>query len=229
MKTILFELIENSNTVNLIENNNGRKRVKTLLVSDFISSILSSSELKNLSDIPFFSPIYQEKDNMKLIQTIQLNKTTKIYIILREELSAPMSFGKDFYSDIGMPNLLFAIKIVNNIFSKLYVSVSKTKNINENTQLFIYPFSNVYNNGNVCLGSNQINLDFNKIENIFLVPNIFFSMANTIDYFSVENNTQNLDYLELLEYLNHKQFDSNLLIKNYTYNEWTKKLIQNKL
>ncbi|MCC0673184.1 hypothetical protein IC216_14425 [Clostridioides sp. ES-S-0145-01] len=83
MCAFLPKIIDNSNTVNLIENNDGRKRVKTLLVSDFISSILSSSELKILSDIPVFSPIYQEKDNMKLIQTIQLNKTTKIYIILR--------------------------------------------------------------------------------------------------------------------------------------------------
>ncbi|MCC0673185.1 hypothetical protein IC216_14430 [Clostridioides sp. ES-S-0145-01] len=136
-----------------------------------------------------------------------------------------MSFGKDFYSDVGMPNLLFAIKTVNNIFSGLYVSVSKTKNINESTQLFIYPFSNVYDSGNVCLYSDQINLDFSKIENIFLVPNIFFSMPNTIDHFSVKNNTQNLDYLGLLEYLNHKQFYNNLLVKNYTYNKWIKKLI----
>ncbi|HEK4907937.1 TPA: hypothetical protein SOL44_003023 [Clostridioides difficile] len=227
MKDISFKFLEDSNVIHCIENLDGRKKSYDINVSDFMSSLTSAYKTKQKKQIfkPIYNPIYKEHDNIKFIHSIQTNKNTYVYVFLRKKSPSPMSFGKDYYSDVGMPNLLFAIKVVNNIFSRLFIVASDTEHIKENTQLFFYPFTNTPGpETSACIGSNNINLNLNNFDNLFLIPNIFFSMPNTIDYFSIERNTKHLEFLALLEYLNHKTFDDNLLVECCIYDEWIKSI-----
>ncbi|MEG0296783.1 MAG: hypothetical protein RR620_08685 [Clostridium sp.] len=229
MKKILVEINEDSNNVCIINNINGKKTEKYISTEDFVNSIISSTERdKKVEFKPVMGTLYREKGFCKIIQTIQTGKNTYIYIILREKAQAPMPVGKRFYGNVGMPNLLFAVKVVNNRFSQLFLAAADTKNIKEDSKLFCYPFSHVSRGrASVCLGSNSISLDLSILDNLLLIPDLFFSMGNGLDSYSVQNNAQNLEFEALLRYCDNNEYSNDMLVENPTYKsyiEWIKSI-----
>lgn len=228
MKT-LIELESNSNTVKVIKEVNGVKKDKTMLVSDFLDSLnlsLEKSPVKKNKFEEIISPLYMKKYNMELIQTKQIGARSFIYFLLRKKASAPMPLNGRMYADVGMPNLIFAIKVVNSKFSKLGLVAVKDDYITPNSLIYLYPFSNLMDTlgGSMCLGGNKIAVDFKDIKSVFKIPNLFFDMPNNMSGFSANRNSKGMEYDELLMYLDGKEFEDDLLVESKicTYEDWIK-------
>lgn len=230
--SIKIELLEDSNSVCILEDSNGRKINKFISIDDFISSIISSTKRDKKENFnPIIGELYREKFNTRLIQSIQLNKNKFAYILFRPRALAPFSIYTRDFGEVGMPSLLFAVIVVNNKFSKLYLTVTDEDNIvTEGSRLFKYPFSNVFQNtGSVCTGSNIIKTDLSIKDNLFNIPDMFFSMPNTAEAFSPNNNALKLTFQELGKKLQGKQFANELLVDNTlvpTYKDWINLLLK---
>lgn len=228
--SIKIELFNDSNSVRLIEDAHGRKINKFISIDDFISSVASSTKRGKVDKFkPIIGELYREQFNTRLIQTIQLNKNKFAYILFRPRALAPFSIYSRDFGEVGMPSLLFAVIVVNNRFSKLYLAVTDEDNlVTEDSKLFQYPFSNVFQNtGSVCTGSNSIKIDLSIKENLFNIPNMFFSMPNTAEAFSPNNNTAKLTFQELGKKLQGIQFPNELLVPNKSlnnYKDWINRL-----
>ena len=223
MKTI-FEMCDLTNTVSIQLEKSGRKTEKVISMDDFIESVMAS---RNKSDfVAIESPLFKEVNGIKLIQSKQIGKNSFIYIIQKTRSIMPMVIYSRMYPDCGMPNLLYGIKIVNNKLSQMFLVTVKDDVITEESKIFKYPFTNVSGDtGRVCLGGNSFEVGILEGDSIYNVPLQFFSMPNTMDSFSVMNNTKGFEFEEMVKELSGKEFDDNLLVENEkitTYKEWFK-------
>lgn len=119
---------------------------------------------------------YSYKDNT--LQLIWKIKSTPKYL----------SFSKDLRIKNGLkviPNLIFSLK-----GDQLSVVATKTYEIDLETETYHAPFHNIYNTGNVCMGSAEINFNINIIEE--LIKNIekcfFNSVFTHLNHTLFENN-----------------------------------------
>lgn len=233
---IEFKIDMDSNTSFIVEDKHGFKADIPVSTEDLISSIVSSTKNKRGKKNafkPISSPLAISKDGMQLVQTIQDGKNSFLYIIKRSARPAAIQIFNRFYDNVGVPNLLFAIRVINNHFSQLYVVATCSELIEENMRICKYPFSNVlHNNGSVCLGSNSLSdMTFTNLNNLFNVINYFFSMPNNMDGYSCANNSEGYEFEQLVKFLQNKEFENSLLVSNQsltTYKDWINSIINNK-
>lgn len=141
---------DGTNLVNIFSEDDGIKKEKIITLEDFIESLMSAKN-KNVFK-PIESPIYKEEYGSKLIQCKTIGKNSSIYILLKEKARMPFQLFKRVYDNVGYPNMLFAIKVVNDKVSSLCLVCTKTTQMTNDTKLYKYPFTNVSGNeGNVCL------------------------------------------------------------------------------
>lgn len=226
---INFTLNETVNSVTITTEVKGVKKIKEVSLSDFIDTLLQSTNHQKLNtfDIKkewFF--IEEKRFGLKMIHRVQLSENSFLYVIAKEKSFMPMKLAKEFH--VGIPNLIFIIKVVNNRFSCMFVRACKE--FGYNAPMFAYPFSNVStSNGRVCIGSNNLseyNFD-NNPKAAFSILKMFFSMPNNMDAYSKRNNSKGLAYGEMLDYLNNKEFDDSLLVESQeTYESWLNKIIR---
>lgn len=227
MKTYI-ELIEGSKCVNVVKVlDGGQKKEKLIRIEDFVSSITASLSGQSLGQE--VSPIFREIRGVRLIQSKKYSNNSTVYVLFQEKHNTPIQFFNRFYDNVGVPNLLYAVHVVNNKLSKLYVVATKDTDIVSGTRLFRYPFTNVSgNNGVVCLGRNTFEegIEDNNLRKLFNVPYQFMSMPNNLDHYRATNNSKCMECEELIKSLVDKDFDDELLIENNIkhYSQWFEQL-----
>ena len=212
MKTYI-ELIEGSKCVNVVKVlDGGRKKEKLIRIEDFVSSITASLSGQSLGQE--VSPIFREIRGVRLIQSKKYSNNSTVYVLFQERHNTPIQFFNRFYDNVGVPNLLYAVHVVNNKLSKLYVVATKDTDIG--------------NNGIVCLGRNTFEegIEDNNLRKLFNVPYQFMSMPNNLDHYRATNNSKCLECEELIKSLVDKDFDDELLIENNItqYSQWFEQL-----
>jgi hypothetical protein len=226
MKTYI-ELINNSKLINMVqENDNGTRKEKLITIEDFVSSVTSSLDGKK-KFVEIKSPLFRELKGCKLIQYKTVGPKATNYVLLGKKHRTPMLLFNRFYDNVGIPNLLYCVHVVNNRLSKINVVAVKNENINADTQLYFYPFTNVSSDTMACIGRNTFSpgIEDNDCKELYNVPNQFMSMPNNLDYYKATNNTKCYECEELIKYLIDKDFDDSLLVENdLTYSEWFDKL-----
>ena len=164
---------------------------------------------------------------VELVQSKQFSKNSTIYILHAEKHQEPLQIYSRFYGEVGYPNLLFAVKVINNTVTSLCVVATKDTCIKENTKLYRYPYTNVSGQcGNVCLGGNKFEKGIDG-DKLFKIPFDFFSMPNTLHSYSTNNNTKQYEFEEMIINLQYKEFNDDLLVESrdvQTYKEWFNKL-----
>lgn len=227
--SIYFELKEESKSVSVITVlPGGIRKEKEISIEDFATSITSSLTGNNIDQVK--SAISREVRGVKLIQSKRVSKNSNVYVLFQRKHNTPFQLFNRFYENVGVPNLLFGIHVVNNRLSKLYVVAIKDKDtdIRSNTKLFKYPFTNVSGELNkACLGSNkfEIGIENNDLDKLYNVPFQFMSMPNNLDFYRISSNSRRFECEELIKHLNNIEFDDNLLVQeNLSYSEWFDKL-----
>lgn len=209
MKKIVIELIDKSKTVNVFtEDDNGKKKDKIVDMQSFLVGILSAVEKDELHS--YISPLYEERRGVKLIQSKSFNSNSTMYVLHMKKCNQPMPIYNRFYDNVGIPALLFAVKVVNNRLTDLYTVAVKDEIITNETKIYKYPFSNVNGfNGKVCTGSNRFEpgIEDNNFKKLYEVPYQFISMPNLgAEYNNYVGTTE-----ELFRKFNNKEFDDGLL------------------
>ena len=72
-----------------------------------------------------------------------------------------------------------------------------------NTQMYHYPFSNVSEDGGLCVGSNTFH-GYDSLWKLRTLPHRLLSITNNDDQYSEKNSQLNLPYRALLEHLKDK-------------------------
>lgn len=215
---INIEINEN-NVCKVIYDNDGIKISKKIAYGTLIDLLnASTSEFRehiNKEDI-----IYSEiLPGDKLISTVQIKNIPKIksvwYVLLREGQNVDMRYNNNVYRKVAMPKTIFAIKVCNNRCASLRICCIKDNFINNETIIYKYPYSNVFDTRSVCLGGNMINnYDLGNITNISMIPEMFLAMDNNNDGYSNSNNSGFI-YEELLNLLEGSSFDNDILSKSH--------------
>lgn len=152
-----IELDMETNLVTILKDYDGLKSDRIISISDFINCVEEAKVISNKlkpKEKPIISPLHKECDGCRIIQTLKTSTTTT-YIIHASRRKMPIYHLDEFYDDIGMPNTIFAIRIVNGVYSGGSIVCCKDDVITEETKLYYYPFSNA-SNSHICLGSNKM-------------------------------------------------------------------------
>ena len=233
MSRTIIEITEDNACKITIENSDGLKSIKYLSFTNTLN-LLNASMRESAEDTDLtvgdikLSTIFPGDNILSTIQTKELvNSNATWYILLREGVSANFKYKDKVYNNVAMPKTLFAIKVFNDRCCNIKIAAVKTNRITNNTTIYRYPFSNVFDTRNVCLGSNTFSdFDLNGIQNLPMIPEMFLAMTNNNDGYA-GSNTSNFQYEELLELLSESTFDNNILRESYTsktYNDFIKSL-----
>lgn len=131
--------------------------------------------------------------------------TTYFYVIPKSKIR--VKFQDVAFESVGHPRLLFAISCVNNRVQEVKLCALKGKaELNLETELYHYPYSNVYSNGKICWsGWHELPID--------QIPMMFLSTSN--------NSHLNKDTLSLFQRNQNKNFnDRNLKPMQLTIEDW---------
>lgn len=226
LEKMTVEFYNNSKSVNIVTKDGLKKTEKTVSIDAFLISILDATSQSELNT--FISPLHRIKKGVELIQCKNLGPNSTIYVLFRKKGFAPMPHYNRMYGNVGVPSLIFAVKVVNNRMSRLYTVATKDNTITNDTKIYKYPFTNVDGyTGLVCTGSNKFEpgIEDNDLKLLFDIPNKFFSMPNNQGYESCRNpKYKNVE--EVFKALNNVEFDEGLLVKSpfLSYKDFIEKL-----
>ena len=193
---------------------------KYITFDDLINAITSSVESER-DVIKFNTPILPHDNNNKVSTILYHELSNNKYVIFlkREKDNVDFDYGDKIYENVGIPRLVFAIKVFNNSVLQTKVVAIKDKIVTENTAIYCYPFSNVYSDGNVCWGGVQLPAFDNAIS-LKSMPDIFLSSPSNNHLYG--KNLSSLEYRPLLEELSNREFKDEYLspMGKVTFKSW---------
>lgn len=84
---------------------------------------------------------------------------------------------------VPYPALAFAFTVKKgNLIKSLCFAVKEEDNISDNTMLYHFPYANVYENGNICWGTNKLP-EIRKLEELDVLVDMFFGAPYNEDLF----------------------------------------------
>lgn len=226
MGKMTVEFLNDLKAVNIITNDGVKKNEKIVSINDFLISILESTNKNKLNS--FTSPLHEIRKGIDLIQSKSFGSNSTVYILFRKKGYAPMPHYNRMYENVGVPNLIFAVRVVNNRLSQLYTVATKDEVITNDTTIYKYPFTNVNGGtGLVCTGANKFEpgIEDNNYKLLYDVPNKFFSMPNNQGYDNCRSNKYK-SVEEVFRKLNNNEFDEDILVRSpfLNYKDFIQKL-----
>jgi hypothetical protein len=201
--------------------------VKTITFKDLCEAIRAAQREVSKEEVEIIdTPVLPVSNSVQTIQHRKLSNGSEYFLMVRQPGKFDIQYFDDTYKEVGIPKLVFAIKLFKSTIQQMFIVVVKDHTVTEDSQLYYYPFSNVSSyDTKVCFGSNRISeLNIDSPIKLHSVIDMFLSMPNNND--SYGQNLSGLEYRPLLEALNGKNFDNSWLKPmNKTYKEWLTKLI----
>ena len=223
--------MENKITIEIGENKLGKIKIKTdqgietkyVAIEDIVDMFMGANTLEPSTEKKedfIESPILPQFQDIFTVQYLE-SENSQVYVLKKESTQMDLTYYGDKYTNVGIPTLLFKIIVSNNSIRQIQIVAIKDKIIREDTELFRYPFSNVFSNTNVCLGANNIaSLDITDTGTIQRIPNLVLILDNNDDSYYAANNS-GLPLREVFSKLTNKEFDNNMLNPlNKTYKQW---------
>lgn len=143
---------------------------------------------------------------------------TESYIVLRYPAQKMTYFSTfaDPYPDFPMPNLAFGILMnKDHMILRTFLRVLPQGHLTLDSPLYYYPFSNVYDNGEICMGKNEA-LTYDHLQSLENYPPYVLTLPNNADLFANLHNKRGWEYKELLHKLAKKKPDyyyKNVLVR----------------
>lgn len=145
----------------------------------------------------------------------------------------PAHQRKVFYHEaeienIPFPNLVFGYELYSREESfemgKVFLVALADGIINESSEVFHYPFTNVEDNFEVCMGSTQ-RPQLNRVSQLSTMPELFFNSQNSDCYYSRANRS-GLTFRALMEEIKGKEFPEKYLkTTGYSLSDWITRLV----
>jgi hypothetical protein len=195
---------------------------KRLYAKDILEIFKKSYTRKNI-DLEL-RPGILPKDTLEFMAISVDEQIGYIVIIKREGCIRPFCFvsqegGKEqrLELNVGYPRLLFKFIVIDNTVMSLSVMAAKTGLIKDDTPLYLYPYTNVFETGAACLGRYKYP-KIKELRHLSSYPDVFYEMENNGDIYLYKSV---MPIKEILVANKEKPFDEELLIPSgQTYSKF---------
>lgn len=125
-------------------------------------------------------------------------------VLLQEMGYADITYYKSRYEHFPLPRMVFAFTFTRGArVNTVRLGIVEQGTLRSSSQMYKYPFSNVGNDGRLCLGCNVMP----KCEDLYTLgslPHLITAMPNNDDHYITANNKQKLAFRALLEAMKNK-------------------------
>lgn len=137
--------------------------------------------------------------------SVTLAGQSVIYYLRFPDLQADVSYYGTEYLSFPLPRLVFSIKYLpeSGKVGGVRMAVVKDERLTSDTAMYVYPFSNVYGNHQICLGNNALPV-YKDPTRLHTLMRHILAFPNNDDMFQEKNNRLCLGYRDLLEHLKGK-------------------------
>lgn len=189
--------ISDSAEITVEERENGVKSIKNISINDLLVCIKSSlREIK---------PVYRAVLPKNALFYSCCPETGDFSAAIEYPYSkATVTYMATEYPDFPLPKLVFGFNIGGNgKIRRVYLGVTESGILRENSKMFLYPFSNVSNDFSLCTGDNELPA-IKSPYSLSNMPDYILSLPDNDDRFKPENNRLKLGHRELMEHLADK-------------------------
>lgn len=229
MERIRVDITESFDIFISIPDNKGLIH-KKMISADDLSNILeectSNSKTitrkeNNKRKLVYRSPILPNFNGVHVLQHIIKNDTEEIFVLQRQKGTGACCVEGKKYTKVGLPTILFFLKVINGVIVGLNVMSTKDRLIREDSILCRFPLGNVSSNGTVCLGSNNLaDYKMNSTVEMHSFPGMFLMMPSTHNY-GIDLSNFNGSIINFMDQFIDKEFNDNLLKEvEYTYKSY---------
>ncbi|OPX90765.1 MAG: hypothetical protein A4E52_00743 [Pelotomaculum sp. PtaB.Bin013] len=141
----------------------------------------------------------------------------QIVIIEREACIRPYNHMGEIYQ-VGYPKLIFCYKVIKDKICGFYMAAVKDEIINKKSEVYHFPYANVYDNGSVCMGS-FIHPPIKELSDLTYYPEAFYTIEHTHLM-----NARNQLIIDILKEVENKPFDSGLLVFDCTFEQFISRI-----
>lgn len=132
-----------------------------------------------------------------------------------------VKFGGGIIKHVGFPRMIVGYLLNNMRVTSMYIRAAKENDrITEDTPLYFFPFSHVYQGGMVCVS------DLPQLSNLSQcgsIHNVFMQSEFATDLFDTNHNTKRIGLRELFETFSDQPFlDEWLVPANQSLGDWMK-------
>ena len=123
-----------------------------------------------------------------------------------------VTYHNSHFSNVGFPNLLFIFKVKEGKLTSKHVHCYKDKFIRNDTELYSYPYANVFDGGGMCFylpGDN----DIKDLVQLQTIPHTWRTTVMNDHLYSPLRTTLKISLRELLQTFENKPFDHDILDK----------------
>ena len=148
---------------------------------------------------------------------ISMNAAERRYVIWNPELRADVTYRDTEYRNFPLPRLVFGLRVLGNgKVADCSIGVVADETPTEDTPMFFYPFSNVYEDERVCTGNNVLPR-YKKLSALKNFPRFLLGLPDNDDMFDRRHNGKGLERKELMELLKDKEpayYYTDILVPN---------------
>jgi len=201
------------------------KSTKTVSFEAYCEAILAAQRKEETYGEEVDTPIFPQDPSVSTVQMRKLSTGAEWYFVTREAGPLDLQYYDTVFKQVGIPKLLFAIKLSKNVIQRVAVMATLDRTITDESKLYNYPFSNVNGpTGGICFGGNRLyDYSFDSPLQLHSLPNMFLSMPSNDDNYGTRN-ASGLLFRPLLEQIEGKDFPTEWLKEaQLTYGEWRDK------
>lgn len=145
------------------------------------------------------------------------NGKDKRYLLWNPELRADLTYGDTEYLNFPIPRLVFDIRVLETgKVADCAIGVVADESPTLGTIMYHYPLSNVYGDGSVCTGNNNLPRYRNPLS-LRHFPRYLLGLPDNDHLFDAEKNKLGLSHKKLMEHLKDKDpsyYYEHILIPN---------------
>lgn len=211
------------------------KKIKNLTFQEYAECIINSSRAVQEFTCDSSTKASYEQSKVlphtKDVSTVTVltskETNTNIYVMFRKRKTFTANYYDDIFKGIECPNILFAVRVMNGVPNKAWVCAVKDDFITDNTEVYRFPFPNVFSDTSICYGSNRVTeVELVKDSDVARMPSMFLSMPwNDHNYGGA--NKSGKPFRKLLEHLQDNPFDNDWLNPcgaGVTFKSWINKI-----
>ncbi|GAK41967.1 putative PRTRC system protein B [Paenibacillus sp. TCA20] len=208
----------------LIIEDNGVKTTKYVYADQIIDMLQSSTGGKEFTSdrVVLTSPALPQNT----AKYAQSEKGTNYLFITVEETTHDVKYHDFSFESIPYPKMVFAFAVAGKTLISAYVAAYKDLSLRDTSELYRFPYSNVYDSGKLCYWTNELVHDLVQLQTFPYqwreVPN------NDHIYFSGETNKIKDTLYNVFDMFKNKPFDYDILTPmNTTFGDWSRLFINN--
>lgn len=134
-----------------------------------------------------------------------VSDSTKTLTLWHPALRVDYTYHKTTYENFPIPRMVFRFDLNSNgRVTNSWAAVLADEKPKPGTQLYRWPFSNLYRDGSICIGAANSLPAYKNLWTLHGLPNLILTLPNNDHNYDRADNKLKLSYRELLDHLQDK-------------------------